>query len=55
MLRKRQACFGGPPAQAAEWLKGYADAGVSDLIVRFTGNHERQLEAVSGLRAQLGW
>jgi alkanesulfonate monooxygenase SsuD/methylene tetrahydromethanopterin reductase-like flavin-dependent oxidoreductase (luciferase family) len=55
VLRKRQACFGGPPAQAAEWLKGYADAGVSDLIVRFTGNHERQLEAVSGLRAQLGW
>src|SRR5271169_1016879 len=55
MLRRRQACFAGPPMAAAAWLKGYADAGVTDLIVRFTGDHERQLEMVSGLRAQLGW
>jgi alkanesulfonate monooxygenase SsuD/methylene tetrahydromethanopterin reductase-like flavin-dependent oxidoreductase (luciferase family) len=55
LMRKRQACFGGPPAPAAEWLKGYADAGVTDLIVRFTGDHERQLQAVAELRAQLGW
>jgi alkanesulfonate monooxygenase SsuD/methylene tetrahydromethanopterin reductase-like flavin-dependent oxidoreductase (luciferase family) len=54
-MRKRQACFGGPATKAAAWLKGYADAGVTDLVVRFTGDHERQLEAVSGLRAQLGW
>ena len=53
-MRKRQACFGGPAARAAEWLAGYAKAGVTDLIVRFTGDHERQLEAVSGLRAALG-
>jgi len=53
-MRKRQACFGGPAARAAEWLSGYAKAGVTDLIVRFTGDHERQLEAVSGLRAALG-
>ncbi len=53
-MRRRQACFGGPPAAAAAWLKGYADAGVTDLIVRFTGDHERQLEAVAGLRGQLG-
>jgi alkanesulfonate monooxygenase SsuD/methylene tetrahydromethanopterin reductase-like flavin-dependent oxidoreductase (luciferase family) len=55
LMRKRQACFGGPPAAAAAWLKGYADAGVTDLIVRFTGDHEHQLDAVAGLRAQLGW
>ena len=55
LMRRRQACFGGPPAAAAAWLKGYADAGVTDLIVRFTGDHERQLEAVAGLRAQPGW
>jgi alkanesulfonate monooxygenase SsuD/methylene tetrahydromethanopterin reductase-like flavin-dependent oxidoreductase (luciferase family) len=55
LMRRRQACFGGPSAPAAAWLKGYADAGVTDLIVRFTGDHERQLDAVAGLRAQLGW
>jgi len=52
-MRRRQACFGGPPAAAAAWLKGYADAGVSDLVVRFTGDHDRQLEAVAELRAEL--
>jgi alkanesulfonate monooxygenase SsuD/methylene tetrahydromethanopterin reductase-like flavin-dependent oxidoreductase (luciferase family) len=55
VMRKRQACFGGPPTQAAAWLKGYGDAGVTDLIVRFTGDHHRQLEAVAELRAQPGW
>jgi alkanesulfonate monooxygenase SsuD/methylene tetrahydromethanopterin reductase-like flavin-dependent oxidoreductase (luciferase family) len=55
VMRRRQACFGGPPAAAAAWLKGYADAGVSDLIVRFTGDHDHQLEAMAGLRAGLGW
>jgi alkanesulfonate monooxygenase SsuD/methylene tetrahydromethanopterin reductase-like flavin-dependent oxidoreductase (luciferase family) len=53
ILRKRQACFGGPPTAAADWLRGYAVAGVTDLIVRFTGDHERQLDAVAALRAQL--
>ena len=53
-MRKRQACFGGPPAAAAAWLTGYADAGATDLIVRFSGEHERHLDAVTGLRAQLG-
>ena len=53
-MRRRQACFGGPPPAAAAWLKSYADAGATDLIVRFTGDHERQLAAVAGLRAQFG-
>jgi alkanesulfonate monooxygenase SsuD/methylene tetrahydromethanopterin reductase-like flavin-dependent oxidoreductase (luciferase family) len=53
LMRKRQACFGGPAGPAAAWLKGYADAGATDLIVRFTGDHERQLEAVAALRSQL--
>jgi hypothetical protein len=54
VVRKRQAVFGGPPAAAAAWLRGYAEAGVSDLIVRFTGDHDRQLDAVAALRSQLG-
>jgi alkanesulfonate monooxygenase SsuD/methylene tetrahydromethanopterin reductase-like flavin-dependent oxidoreductase (luciferase family) len=53
-MRKRQACFGGPPAAAAAWLQGYADAGATDLIVRFTGDHEHQLDAVARLRTQIG-
>ena len=53
-MRRRQACFGGAPAAAAAWLKSYANAGATDLIVRFTGDHERQLAAVAGLRAQFG-
>jgi alkanesulfonate monooxygenase SsuD/methylene tetrahydromethanopterin reductase-like flavin-dependent oxidoreductase (luciferase family) len=54
-MRKRQACFGGPATAAAGWLRGYADAGVTDLIVRFTRDHDRQLDAVAEVRAQLGW
>ncbi len=55
VMRRRQATFAGPPAATAEWLRGYAEAGASDLIVRFTGEHERQLDAVAALRAQLAW
>ena len=54
-MRQRQAVFGGSTNAAADWLRGYGDAGVTDLIVRFTGDHHRQLEAVSRLRAQLAW
>ncbi len=54
VMRRRQACFGGPSAAAAEWLKAYAEAGVSDLIVRFTGDHEHQLEEVARSRDVLG-
>jgi len=55
VLRKRQACYGGPAAGAANYLKGYADAGATDLIVRFAGHHERNLETFTKLRAELGW
>jgi alkanesulfonate monooxygenase SsuD/methylene tetrahydromethanopterin reductase-like flavin-dependent oxidoreductase (luciferase family) len=55
VMRRRQACFGGPPAAAAVWLQRYAEAGVTDMIVRFTGDHDRQLERVAELRTQLGW
>ena len=55
VMRQRQACFGGPPAAAAVWLQRYANAGVTDLIVRFTGDHDHQLDRVAELRMQLGW
>ncbi len=54
-LRRRQACFGGPKAAAADYLRSYADAGADHLIVRFTGEHERNLDTLTALRAELGW
>ncbi len=53
LLRKRQACYGGPADGAAAWLAGYAAAGAQHLVLRFVGDHERQLEAVAGLRAEI--
>ena len=55
LLRQRQACYGGPAEAAGTYLKGYADAGASHLIVRFTGAHERNLETFTRLRTELGW
>jgi alkanesulfonate monooxygenase SsuD/methylene tetrahydromethanopterin reductase-like flavin-dependent oxidoreductase (luciferase family) len=55
VMRRRQACYAGPAAGAAEFLRGFADAGASHMIVRFTGDPDRQLEAFAKLRGDLGW
>ena len=55
VMRQRQGVFGGPPAGAAEFLKGFADAGASHMIVRFVGDPDRQLETLTAIRSQLGW
>jgi probable F420-dependent oxidoreductase len=55
VMRKRQMCYAGPADGAAAWLKSYADAGASHLVLRFAGEHERHLEIVSRLRRDLGW
>jgi probable F420-dependent oxidoreductase len=55
VMRKRQMCFAGPAAEAGAWLKSYADAGASHLVLRFAGEHEQQMEIVSQLRRDLGW
>jgi alkanesulfonate monooxygenase SsuD/methylene tetrahydromethanopterin reductase-like flavin-dependent oxidoreductase (luciferase family) len=55
VVRKQQKCYAGPAAGAAAWLKGYADAGASHLVLRFAGDHERHLETVARLRRDLGW
>jgi alkanesulfonate monooxygenase SsuD/methylene tetrahydromethanopterin reductase-like flavin-dependent oxidoreductase (luciferase family) len=55
MMRRRQACYAGSAAGAAAFFKGFADAGASHVIVRFTGDHERNLETFTKLRADLGW
>jgi len=53
-MRKRQACYAGAAAGAAEFLAGFADAGANHIIVRFVGDPDRQLEILTALRTQLG-
>ena len=55
VTRKRQMSYAGSAAGAAAWLKAYADAGASHLVLRFAGDPERQLETVTRLRRELGW
>ncbi|MBX3503178.1 MAG: LLM class flavin-dependent oxidoreductase [Alphaproteobacteria bacterium] len=55
IMRKRQSCFAGSAAGAAAWLKGFADAGATHLVVRFAGDHERHLDIVTALRQSLKW
>ncbi|MBV9863275.1 MAG: LLM class flavin-dependent oxidoreductase [Alphaproteobacteria bacterium] len=49
-MRARQACYAGPASGAAEWLRGYAEAGASHLVLRFAGDPEPQLEAMARAR-----
>jgi probable F420-dependent oxidoreductase len=53
LLRQSQACYGGPFEGAVEWIRGYVAAGASHLVLRFVGDHERHLETMAGIRAQL--
>ena len=54
LLKRRQACYGGPAAGAADWMSAYLAAGASHLVLRFAGDHERHLETVAELRSRLG-
>lgn len=47
VTRKRQASYAGPAEGLVPWLRGYADAGASHLILRFAGEPERHL-AITG-------
>src|ERR1700731_1219648 len=55
VTRKRQMSYAGSAAGAAAGLKAYADGGASHLVLRFAGDHERQLETVAQMRRELGW
>lgn len=54
-VMKRQAWCAGPSSAVADWLSAYAEAGLTHGVIRFTGEHERQLEAIAGVRVKLGW
>ena len=51
----RQRSFAGPAAEAATWIKSYADAGVSHIMPRFAGGHVRHLEIAAKIKRDLGW
>jgi len=55
ILTKRQACYAGSAAGAAEWLQGYADAGATHLVLRFAGDHKKHIDAIAKIRSNLGW
>mgnify|MGYP003346935178 FL=1 len=53
ILKKHQACFAGSAGAAAEYLNSYIEQGARYLVLRFAGEHERQLEIFAQLRAGL--
>src|SRR6185436_9224795 len=54
-MRARQRSFAGPVAGAAAWIKRYADAGATHIMLRFAGDHERHLDLAAGIKRELGW
>jgi probable F420-dependent oxidoreductase len=54
-IMKSRPWFAGTAAGALDYLAAFADAGVSHFAIRFTGDHENQLEALADIRRQLGW
>jgi hypothetical protein len=53
ILRKRQAGHASPASGVAEWLNEYVRAGRSHLVLRFAGEHERNLETIAELRKKI--
>ena len=53
--RNRERCFAGTEAGAAAWIKSYADAGASHIMLRFAGDIERQLDIAARIKRALGW
>ncbi len=54
-MTRVQAWYAGDASGAVDYLAAYAAAGVSHFVVRFTGDHEAQLEALAAIRGELGW
>ena len=53
-MRRRQVNYAGPAEGAAALLQGYANTGASHLVLRFAGDHDRQMQAVAKIRRDLG-
>ena len=53
--RNRERCFAGTEAGAAAWIKSYADAGATHIMLRFAGDNELHLDVAARIRRDLGW
>jgi alkanesulfonate monooxygenase SsuD/methylene tetrahydromethanopterin reductase-like flavin-dependent oxidoreductase (luciferase family) len=53
--RARERCFAGTEAAASAWIKSYADAGATHIMLRFAGDNERHLDVAVRIRRELGW
>ena len=54
-IRRSRPWYAGSATGAADYLASYEEAGASHFVIRFAGDHEAQLEALAGIRSQLGW
>ena len=54
-LRSRQVNYAGPAEGAAALLSEYATSGATHLVLRFAGDHDRQMQVVAKIRTDLGW
>ncbi len=52
-IRRYQGCYAGTLAGATSWLRGFVEAGATHLALRFIGDHERDMEALAGMREEL--
>ena len=52
-MKSSQACFAGSKNAAIDWIQGFIDAGAEHLMIRFAGDHERQMELLPGIRDAL--
>jgi len=55
VIRAHQACYAGPLGGVAEYLDGYAKAGVTHFCLRFAGEHESHIAALAKVRVSLRW
>lgn len=53
VMRKRQFCYAGPVDGAAQCLSDYAEAGVEHVVLRVVGDHDRHLDLMARVRADL--
>jgi alkanesulfonate monooxygenase SsuD/methylene tetrahydromethanopterin reductase-like flavin-dependent oxidoreductase (luciferase family) len=53
VLKKRQACFSGAASGAADFINGYLEQGAQTVVLRFAGEHDKQLEIFARMREQL--
>jgi alkanesulfonate monooxygenase SsuD/methylene tetrahydromethanopterin reductase-like flavin-dependent oxidoreductase (luciferase family) len=53
--RNRERSLAGTEADAAAWIKSYADAGADHIVLRFAGDNDRHLEIASRIKRTLGW